>query len=208
LRNSLQDKELALSAHKHRPVYPFWPFVGILFKRFQDKSKVKKTIPEAKPPGGAETSSFSQKTKKPLLREREPENDYEQVEKAYLQNWDTLYGQGKVKTDDPVVNWNQTRALLKRHFEKLKPDQIIHALKNAMQDDFVLSGGYSLGVILSASVLNRLINVCLTEEKQFGKPSEGTVDINALYKQFGLTGSESEKRRKLIELRDQGRASF
>jgi hypothetical protein len=82
----------------------------------------------------------------------------EQVEKAYLQNWDTLFTQGKVKTQDPVVNWNQTRALLKRHFSKLKPDQIITALKSGMTDDFVMSGGYSLGTILSAAVLNRLIN--------------------------------------------------
>jgi hypothetical protein len=82
----------------------------------------------------------------------------ERVEKAYLLNWDSLFTQGQVKTNDPVVNWNQTRSLLKKHFEKLKPDQIIQALKNGMTDDFVLNGGYSLGTILSAAVLNRLIN--------------------------------------------------
>jgi hypothetical protein len=96
--------------------------------------------------------------KKPPLREREPKNDYERVEKAYLENWGALYRQGKVKTGDPVANWNQTRALLKRHFVKLKPEQIITALKNGMADNFVMSGGYSLGAMLSASVLNRLIN--------------------------------------------------
>jgi hypothetical protein len=99
-----------------------------------------------------------QKHKKPPLREREPVNDMEKVEKAYLQNWDILYSQGKVKTQDPVVNWNQTRSLLKRHFGKLKPDQITNALKNGMGDNFVMSGGYSLGIMLSAAVLNRLIN--------------------------------------------------
>jgi hypothetical protein len=106
--------------------------------------------------------SFSQKPnkkpKKPPLREREPVNDMERVEKAYLQNWDALYSQRKVKTPDPIVNWNQTRSLLKKHFEKLKPDQIIQALKNGTTDDFVLKGGYSLGTMLSAAVLNRLIN--------------------------------------------------
>jgi hypothetical protein len=82
----------------------------------------------------------------------------ERVEKAYLLNWDTLYSQGKVKTQDPIVNWNQTRTLLKKHFVKLKPDQIIVALKSGMADTFVMSGGYSLGTMLSAAVLNRLIN--------------------------------------------------
>ncbi|MDR2095754.1 MAG: hypothetical protein LBP76_09595 [Treponema sp.] len=98
------------------------------------------------------------KLKKPPLREREPENDMERVEKAYLENWDSLFSEGKVKTPDPIVNWNQTRALLKRHFEKLKADQIINALKNGMVDNFVVSGGYSLGTMLSAAVLNRLVN--------------------------------------------------
>jgi hypothetical protein len=121
-------------------------------------------ITENGSPGGnaAPDVSFSkkpnQKSKKPPLREREPINNMERVEKAYLENWDCLFSQGKVKTQDPVVNWNQTRKLLKRHFEKLKPDQIIGALKNGMADNFVMSGGYSLGIMLSATVLNRLIN--------------------------------------------------
>jgi hypothetical protein len=148
-------------------------------KTKQDKTKTKQDInssgsaekekPEAAPPGGDSNSHKppsspekkeipSQKPKKPPLKEREPVNDMERVEKAYLQNWDTLYSQGKVKTQDPIVNWNQTRKLLKRHFEKLKPDQIIAALKNGMADTFVMSGGYSLGIMLSAAVLNRLIN--------------------------------------------------
>jgi hypothetical protein len=107
---------------------------------------------------GGKKYSGSQKNKKPPLREREPENNMERVEKAYLQNWDSLFAQGIVKTPDPVVNWNQTRHLLKKHFEKLKPDQIIQALKNGVSDNFVMSGGYSLGTMLSAAVLNRLIN--------------------------------------------------
>jgi hypothetical protein len=107
---------------------------------------------KSKYPGG------SDEPKKPFIRKREPENDYERVERAYLQNWDVLYGQGKVKTTDPVVNWKQTRAMLKTHFNKLKPEQIIQAIANGMKDDWVINNGYSLGIILSASVLNRLIN--------------------------------------------------
>jgi hypothetical protein len=114
--------------------------------------------PEASPPGEVKSPSPPQKNKKPPLRERDPENNMERVEKAYLQNWDSLFSQGIVKTPDPVVNWNQTRHLLKKHFEKLKPDQIIQALKKGISDDFVMSGGYSLGTMLSAAVLNRLMN--------------------------------------------------
>jgi hypothetical protein len=131
--------------------------IGHRTKDINSSGSAERKKPEALPPGGIK-SPDPKKPKKPPLREREPENDYERVEKAYLQNWDTLYGQGKVKTADPVVNWNQTRALLKRHFEKIKPDQIITALKNGMADNFVLSGGYSLATMLAASVLNRLIN--------------------------------------------------
>jgi hypothetical protein len=169
---------------------------------------------EATPPAFPENPSSSkpEKTKKAPLREREPANDMERVEKAYLLNWDTLYSQGKVKAINPVVNWNQTRKLLKTHFENLDVKLIIQAVNNALNDEWVLNAGYSLGIMLSASVLNRLINAGQghgpSQSIQFGELSEGTVDIPALYKQFGLTGSEQDKRRKLIELRDKGEVSF
>jgi hypothetical protein len=116
------------------------------------ESKVNKSISSG-------DSGESHKAKRTPLREREPANDLEKVEKVYLQNWDTLYSQNKVKTPDPVINWNQTRSLLKKHFEKLKPDIIIKAINNGMTNDFIMSGGYSLGTMLAATVLNRLINV-------------------------------------------------
>jgi hypothetical protein len=171
-------------------------------------SKTKKPDKPKKPTGFSENPD---KPKKPPIREREPVNDMERVEKAYLQNWDALFAQNKVKTADPVVNFEQTRALLKRHFEKLKPDLIIQAINDGAKDNWVLDHGYSLGVMLSAEVLNRLINSRKTgppEEYKFGELSEGTVDIDALYQQFGLTGTEAEKRRKLLELRDRGEVSF
>jgi len=109
-------------------------------------------------PSDKEISS-KHKPKEIPLREREPVNDTERVEKVYLQNWDTLYSQNKVKTPYPVINWNQTRSLLKTHFINLKPEIIIQAINNGMKDDFIMSGGYSLGTMLAASVLNRLINL-------------------------------------------------
>jgi len=126
----------------------------------ETKVKESKEDSEAAPPVVSDTSSSqkSGKTKKAPLREREPANDMERVEKAYLLNWDSLYAQGKVKAINPVVNWNQTRKLLKTHFESFNAEIIIQAINNGLNDDWVLNTGYSLGTMLSASVLNRLIN--------------------------------------------------
>jgi hypothetical protein len=124
------------------------------------KSKVKKSKEdaEASPPVVSETSSKPEKAKKAPLREREPANDMERVEKAYLLNWNSLYAQGKVKAINPVVNWNQTRKLLKTHFESFSAELIIQAINNGLKDDWILNAGYSLGTMLSASVLNKLMN--------------------------------------------------
>ncbi|MCL1955246.1 MAG: DUF6291 domain-containing protein [Spirochaetes bacterium] len=108
-------------------------------------------------PPDEETSS-KHKSKELTLQERKPVNDMERVEKAYLQNWDTLYSQNKVKTPDPVINWGQTRSLLKTHLITRSPEIIIQAINDGMKDKFVMSGGYALGTILAAPVLNRLIN--------------------------------------------------
>jgi hypothetical protein len=127
----------------------------------------------AEPPGSK--SSSKHKPKKLPIRKREPVNGTEQVEKAYLQNWDTLYSRKSVETPEPIVNWIQTRKLLKKHFAKLKPEQIIQAINNGLKDNFILDGGYSLATMLSASVLNRLINGGQGEapvlKRQWEKPS-------------------------------------
>jgi len=123
------------------------------------ETKVKKSKEDAEvsPPAVSEIPK-SEKAKKAPLREREPANDMERVEKAYLINWDSLHAQGKVKAVNPVVNWNQTRKMLKTHFENFTPELIIQGINNGLNDEWVLNTGYSLGMMLSANVLNRLIN--------------------------------------------------
>jgi len=99
------------------------------------------------------------KPKKPPLREREPENAHETVEKAYRRNWDRLCAEGKVRTRDPVVNWAQARKLLSTHFAKgIAPEKIVEAINNGLKDDFVMQKGYSLSMMLSATMLNGLLN--------------------------------------------------
>ena len=125
------------------------------------KERKGKDITETASPEVFEPSSSPQNPPKPKklpLRQRDPINDFERVEKVYLHNYDSLFSQGKVKTTEPVVNWNQTRKLLKGLFERLTVDQIIEAINNGMNDSFILNGAYSLGTMLSSTVLNRLIN--------------------------------------------------
>ena len=120
--------------------------------KFPEKTERPETPPDKK-------TGKAGKPKKPPLREREPENGHERVEKIYLQNWDRLYAEGRVQTPDPVVNWGQTRKLLSTHFAKgITPDKIIGAVNGGLKNDFVMRGSYSLATMLSASVLNGLLN--------------------------------------------------
>ena len=141
------------------------------------------------PRAGESLREKNGKPKKPPLREREPENGHERVEKAYLENWDRLYRQGAVQTPDPFVNWVKTRSLLKRHFAKLKPEQIIAAIGNGLKNDFVMRGGYSLSTMLSDSVLNGLLNSTGPPRKVppslAGKKSLGALTRDDLDESFG-----------------------
>jgi len=124
------------------------------------QSKVKKSkVKKSKYTDVSHPAVKEKPEKKKPLRERDPVNDMERVEKAYLINWDSLYSQGKVKAVNPVVNWTQTRKMLKTLFENnLNAEQIIQAVNNGLNDEWLINAGYSLGMMLSANILNRLIN--------------------------------------------------
>jgi len=100
------------------------------------------------------------KTKKPPLRDREPENDHERVEKAYTANRDRLFSQGRIKVRNPPPSaWGQSRKLLSQLFAaEFTAGQIVEAVNRALTDGFVLQNGYSLPNILSGGVLDRLLN--------------------------------------------------
>ena len=95
--------------------------------------------------------------KKPLAS-REPKNDLEQVEKIYLGNYKTLYEQGIVKLEKPVINWGQSRKLTKDCISKYGLETIKDAVKKSIDNKFVIKTGYVLTTILSAGVLSQLIN--------------------------------------------------
>jgi hypothetical protein len=163
-------------------------------KTKQDKTKQDKNLPPEK-----------NNPEKIKLLDREPKNDLERVNKKWLENYITLFG------NEPFSPpWNLSSPLVKKALKQAGAEKVLKALDTARQDKFCLDSGYILKIIMSGNVLSRLINSksAYSEEQKFGELLEGTVDISALYKQFGLTGTESEKRQKLIELRDQGEVSF
>lgn len=110
------------------------------------------------------------KTKKESLRNREPENSFECVEKAYIELWDSLYAQKKVNTPDPLITsetWKKIRRLEKGLFDNNIPVEIIiNAVKKAAYDNFVINNGYAFDLILSGNVINRLINGSVNNQQQ------------------------------------------
>jgi hypothetical protein len=73
------------------------------------------------------------------------------VIKAYELNFKTLYEQGQVNTPNPVINYGLVGNLIKNHLAR-------KILDRAMSDNLVLESGYTLSVVLSAGVLNHLLN--------------------------------------------------
>ncbi len=123
------------------------------------------------------------KPKKPPLREREPENEMEQVEKAYLQNWDELYRQKRVETPDPAITYGKTRNLLKMRFAVFKPEQIIQAINNGMNDTLAMQNGYSLSAMLGDSMFNRLINARSPPVHRIAADNKPTVEKLKLFRE-------------------------
>ena len=103
------------------------------------------------------TQKVQKKEKIPLIN-REPKNDIERVEKVYLQNYAELYNNGFLKFEKPVVNWTASRRLTKECISNYGLQNIINAVNNAKENQFVLEKGYCLTTILSAGVLAGLMN--------------------------------------------------
>lgn len=100
----------------------------------------------------------AEKPKKVALTDRQPKNDIEQVEKAYLENYEKLYKRGVLKIEKPVINWSASRKLTKTCISKYGVDTIVSAVRKSIDNKFAVSKGYVLTTILSAGVLSQLIN--------------------------------------------------
>ncbi|MBR6081220.1 MAG: hypothetical protein IKP60_13845 [Treponema sp.] len=108
--------------------------------------------------GEQEKNPDDKSKKKTPLVDREPKNDMEKVEKKYLENYRKLYEMGLMKIDKPVINWNQSRKLLKGALENYGLETMLSVLDKSLDSEFCIQKGYSLTMILSSGVLAGLIN--------------------------------------------------
>ena len=113
--------------------------------------------PAPEPPKKTELGK-EEKPKKPALVDREPVNDIERVEKAYLENYGTLQKKGVIKTEKPIINWQQSRKLTKDALDKYGLDTVLDAVRKSIDSDFCVQKGYVLTTILSAGVFAGLVN--------------------------------------------------
>lgn len=106
---------------------------------------------------GATTPKPRKRTKAPLI-DREPVNDLERIEKAYLENYRELFKKGIVYTEKPVINWAQSRRLVNNSIARFGYNTIMDAVQKSINNDFCVQKGYTLTTILSSGVLAGLIN--------------------------------------------------
>lgn len=100
------------------------------------------------------------KTKKTRgkLIDREPKNELEEVEKAYLLQYKALYEKGILATEEPVINWTVARKQTNDMLSKFGKELLLKAIKKAVDDTWCVKGGYCLTTILSSGVFSRLVN--------------------------------------------------
>lgn len=119
------------------------------------------------------------KDKKAETKAKKPCGEHQQVYDHYLKNYDTLYQQGKLFTNKVEVEYSKCGTLLKRLFTRYSLDEIFTVLDRAMNDDWIVGGGYNLSIILSANQLNKLLNAKPKNQqfKNFDKQSLADKDF-------------------------------
>lgn len=108
--------------------------------------------PETKKAGIKKTENNVQK------KQTENQDEIKKLETVYFEKYDTLYKNGVLKLEKPILNYAQIRKLESACIKKFGIDTLIKALELATQNQFVVQNGYGLNVILSANVLNGLLN--------------------------------------------------
>lgn len=103
------------------------------------------------------------------VKGKKPEGEHKQVYEHYQKNYDTLFNQGKLQTNKVKIDYGKCGKLLKDIFKTYKLEDLINVLDRGMNDDWIVSGGYNLSIMLSANQLNKLLN---------GKPQNQTSQKN------------------------------
>lgn len=85
-------------------------------------------------------------------------SEYTQIIERYFDNFKQLYDNGQVMTEKPVVNFKQAGAMVKGLLKSISKESIFKVLDTAMNDMWIVSQGYPLAIILSATQVNKLLN--------------------------------------------------
>lgn len=102
------------------------------------------------------TNNNSDKPKNDIAPKQKSE--YTQIIEHYFDNFEQLYNNGQVMTEKPIVNFKQVGVMVKNLLKSLTKDNIIKVLDVAMSDNWIVSNGYPLSIILSATQVNKLLN--------------------------------------------------
>ena len=78
---------------------------------------------------------------------------YIEIETAYIDAFKEVIPGG-----EPIIDYKKTRAREKVLLSRIGKDKILQAINAAKKDDWIISGGFSLMVILGDYQLNKLLN--------------------------------------------------
>lgn len=97
-------------------------------------------------------------TKSSEKEEHSTPSDFRRAKDLYSSNYDILYTQGRVKTKNPIISWAKAGKILKDSLIKYGANVVVEAIEKSIKNDYCISNGYGLSIILSDSVMNSLIN--------------------------------------------------
>ena len=87
-----------------------------------------------------------------------PKSDITIILEIYKQNYESLYKQGKVENEKPVIFYKVAGKMIKDLLKIISKDDIIKCLNRAILDNWIVGQGYSLNTILSSGQVNKLLN--------------------------------------------------
>lgn len=110
------------------------------------------------------------------VKGKKPEGEHKKIYEHYQENYDCLYQQGKLQTNKVRIDYGKCGKLLKGLFTTYSIEDIFKVLDRGMNDDWIVSGGYNLSIMLSANQINKLLNG--VQKKSFNNSaSDDKIDL-------------------------------
>ena len=101
---------------------------------------------------------------------KKPEIKQKQIYEHYQKNYESLYQQNRLQTNKVKIDFGKCGKLLKDLFKNYSIEELFTVLDRAMNDSWVVSGGYNLSTIISASQINKLLNGKPNNQKPYNAP--------------------------------------